>query len=120
MKIGIDIRETVHEKAGKGHYSAHLVEEILKQDKSNSYILYSDCPVEMYKRFPNALQKIIKKKGILWHTAVLKNLYNEEADIYFAPTSYIIPAIHNPKKIKVVMTVHDLVAFLFPNKQLCS
>ena len=30
MKIGIDIRETVHEKAGKGHYSAHLVEEILK------------------------------------------------------------------------------------------
>jgi len=116
MRIGIDIRETVHEKAGKGYYSAHLVEDILKQDKKNKYILYSDCPVLMYQKYENAEQRIIKKKGVLWHISVLKNLYKEKCDIFFAPTSYIIPALHNPKKLKVVMTVHDLVAFLFPTK----
>jgi glycosyltransferase involved in cell wall biosynthesis len=116
MKIGIDIRETVHEKAGKGCYTAHLVEDILKMDNKNKYLLYSDCPVSLYKGFINAELKIINKKGLKWHTTVLKDLYNEKCDIFFAPTSYIIPALHKPKKLKVVMTVHDLVAFLFSDK----
>jgi len=116
MKIGIDIRETVHEKAGKGYYTAHLVEDILKLDKKNKYVLYSDCPAAMYQGFSNAEQKIINKKGLKWHTAALKDIYKEGCDVFFAPTSYIIPALHNPKKLKVLMTVHDLVAFLFPDK----
>ncbi len=116
MKIGIDIRETVHEKAGKGYYTAHLVEDILKLDNKNKYLLYSDCPVSMYVGFNNTELKIIDKKGFKWHTTVLKDLYNEKCDIFFAPTSYIIPALHKPKKLKVIMTVHDLVAFLFPDK----
>lgn len=116
MKIGIDIRETVHEKAGKGYYAAHLVDEILKKDKVNQYILYTDCPVEIYKKFENAETRQINKKGLFWHKAVLNDAYREALDLYFSPTSYIIPAIHNPKKLKVVMTVHDLVAFMFPQK----
>jgi glycosyltransferase involved in cell wall biosynthesis len=116
MKIGIDIRETVHEKAGKGYYAAHLVDEILKQDKVNQYILYTDCPVEIYRGFKNAETRPVGKKGLFWHKSVLKDAYKENLDVYFSPTSYIIPAIHNPKKLKVVMTVHDLVAFLFPQR----
>lgn len=116
MKIGIDIRETVYEKAGKGYYAAHLVDEILKKDKINQYILYTDCQVSVYKQFENAETRIVSKKGLFWHKAVLKDAYKEGLDLYFAPTSYIIPALHNPKKLKVIMTVHDLVAFLFPQK----
>lgn len=116
MKIGIDIRETVHEKAGKGYYAAHLVDEILKQDKVNQYILYTDCPVEIYRNFENAETRPICKKGLFWHKAVLDDAYKSDLDVYFAPTSYIIPALHNPKKLQVVMTVHDLVAFMFPQK----
>lgn len=116
MKIGIDIRETVHEKAGKGYYAAHLVDEILKHDKVNQYILYTDCPVEIYKKFANAETRQIHKKGLFWHKSTLTDAYKEGLDIYFSPTSYIIPAIHNPKKLKVVMTVHDLVAFMFPQR----
>lgn len=116
MKIGIDIRETVSEKAGKGYYAAHLVDGILKKDKTNQYILYTDCQIGIYKKFKNAETRIVSKKGLFWHKAVLNNAYKEELDLYFAPTSYIIPALHNPKKLKVIMTVHDLVAFLFPQK----
>lgn len=116
MKTAIDIRETIHEKAGKGYYSAHLVREILNQDKANSYLLYTDEYSPIFKKFQNAEQKIVDKKGLKWHTSVLKYLYVENVDVYFSPTSYIIPAIHDPKKLKVVMTVHDLVAFLFPQK----
>ncbi len=116
MKIGIDIREAVRGKAGKGCYTAHLVEDILKSDKKNRYLLYTDRPIVLYRNFDNAKQVIIDKKGFKWHRAALKNIYKENCDLFFAPTSYIIPALHNPKKLKVIMTVHDLVAFLFPDK----
>ena len=106
----------MHEKAGKGYYAAHLVDEILKKDKVNQYILYTDCPVEIYQSFENAETRPIYKKNLFWHKAVLKDAYKEGLDVYFSPTSYIIPAIHNPKKLQVVMTVHDLVAFLFPSR----
>lgn len=116
MKIAIDIREATKEKAGKGYYTAHLVNELLKIDNKNTYILYSDQEIESFKDFSNARVKIIDKKGLWWHFKVLWDAYKQHVDIFFAPTSFIIPAIHNPKKIKVLMTIHDLVAFLFPEK----
>ncbi|MBN1494982.1 glycosyltransferase family 4 protein [Candidatus Peregrinibacteria bacterium] len=114
MLIGIDFREALGKRAGKGYYAYHLVSEILKQDKENQYVLYTSKPVHEFESHPNVLVKIITKKSFLWHLAVLKHSYKENVQVFFSPTSYIIPALHNPQKIKVVMTVHDLVAFLFP------
>jgi len=44
---------------------------------------------------------------------VLKDLQTEKADLFFAPSSYIIPAFA-PKGLKTIITVHDLAAFLYP------
>jgi len=111
MKIGIDIRETKNEKAGKGYYSFHLVKALLVLDTQNEYFLYTNSET---KDFQNCKIKVINKKGLFWHKKVLSDAYSENLDIFIAPTSYIIPAIHNPNKIKVLITVHDLIAFLYP------
>ncbi|MFC1656214.1 glycosyltransferase family 4 protein [Patescibacteria group bacterium] len=117
MKIAIDIRETAIGKAGKGYYTFHLVQNLLNLDTQNTYILYTDNPSAVFEENDRVKIKVVSSfLSILWHKSVLKDAYKENVDIFFAPTSYIIPAIHNPKKIKVVMTVHDLVAFLLPDR----
>ncbi|MBU1446043.1 glycosyltransferase family 4 protein [Patescibacteria group bacterium] len=116
MKIGIDVREVIQEKAGKGYFTANLVLNILKLDKKNEYFLYTNQKLENFAEFANVSLKIISNKGLKWHKKVLKDAYKENLDVFFAPTSYVIPAKHNPKKIKVITVVHDLVALLFPAK----
>ncbi len=113
MKIAIDIREAGAEKTGKGWYTYNLVLELLKLDSKNEYTLYSDSEKNPFKEFKNAREKHIRGKGFKWHLNVLKDLKADKPDLFFAPTSYIIPSMA-PKWLKVIITVHDLVAFLFP------
>jgi len=113
MKIAIDIREAGNEKTGKGWYTYNLVLELLKLDKKNEYILYTDNEKNPYSEFKNAQLKTVLGKSHKWHLNVLKDLKANKPDLFFAPTSYIIPALA-PKWLKVIITVHDLVAFLFP------
>lgn len=114
MKIAIDIRSAAGEKVGKGWYTFHLVQNLLKLDQENQYILYTKDPVPGFEYVKNAEQKVINAKSIFWHRAVAKDAVLENVDIFFAPTSYIIPALL-PKSVKTIITIHDLVAFLFPN-----
>lgn len=116
MRIAIDIRETIGHKAGKGWYTYVLVKALLKNDKKNEYILYTNQKNPDFKATkgaPKVRQKIITKTGLKWHLAVLKDLKKEKPDLFWAPTSYIIPALA-PKSLKTIITVHDIVAFLFP------
>jgi glycosyltransferase involved in cell wall biosynthesis len=114
MKIAIDIREAGGEKAGKGFYTFNLVRALLKIDRRNQYILYTKNLVPGFEEFENAEQRAIKGAGIFWHHNVKKDLQRIPPDIYFAPTSYIIPALLS-KDIPSIITIHDLVAFLFPS-----
>lgn len=113
MKIAIDIRTAGGEKTGKGFYTFHLVHELLKLDQENEYLLYTDLGVPGFEQFKNAKQKFISSKGIFWHLAVARDCKNQGIDLYWAPTSYITPTFLS-NEIKVMITVHDLVAFLFP------
>jgi len=113
MKIAIDIREAGAEKTGKGWYTYNLVFEILKLDHKNEYLLYTDSDKNPYTEFKNAQLKTVQGKSYQWHLNVLKDLKIEQPNLFFAPTSYIIPALA-PRWLKVIITVHDLVAFLFP------
>lgn len=114
MKIGIDLREAVNPKSGKGIYTHNLVKNLLKIDRDNEYVLYANAVSADLAVFHNAHIKIIHKPAWLWHFAVIKDFLRENGELFFAPTSYIIPALL-PKKIKSVITVHDLVAFLHPH-----
>ncbi len=113
MKIAIDIREAAKGRAGKGWYTYNLVSELLKLDKENQYILYTDQEENGLSPHKNAEVRLITEPSWKWHLAVIKDLKKEKPDLFFAPTSYIIPALV-PKSIKTVITVHDLVAYYFP------
>ncbi len=114
MKIAIDIREACEGKTGKGWYTYQLVQQILKIDKTNSYILYSNHKKKPFPMGKNVTYKPIEEKNAKWQFAVIKDLKGENIDLFFSPVSYIIPSLL-PKNIKSVVTVHDLVAFLFPS-----
>lgn len=114
MKIAIDIRTAGGEKTGKGFFTFHLVQNLLKIDQKNEYILYTKEKIPGFEQFKNATLKTIKGANIFWHFNTAKDAKKENVDIFFAPTSYITP-IFLDQKIKVIIAVHDLVAFLFPN-----
>lgn len=127
MKIGIDLRTAVGNKAGKGWYTWHLVKELLRLDKKNEYILYTNAVSGDLTVMRNAHIKLIHRHPALWHRGVIKDWKREVsgglylsgsrpqkiAHLFFAPTSYIIPALL-PKEYPSIITVHDLVAFLHP------
>ncbi len=116
--IAVDIREAGHEKTGKGWYTFNLVQELLKIDKKNHYLLYSDNVKNPFTARESGANKNARYKHFPkswnWHFKVLKDLQAEKVDLFFAPTSYIIPALA-PKNLRTIITVHDLVAFLFPS-----
>ena len=122
MKIAIDIREAGHGKTGKGWYTYNLVREILKLNQpipgsshqSHEFILYTNAKKTSFDDLPNVTVKTIIAPSFAWHFKVLKDLKQNPPDLFFAPTSYIIPAFL-PKTIRSVITVHDLVAFIFPS-----
>ncbi|MBI4235629.1 glycosyltransferase family 4 protein [Candidatus Peregrinibacteria bacterium] len=111
MKIGIDIREAGGEKAGKGYYTFNLVQSLLTLDTKNHYILYTKDKIPGFEQYKNAEMRQVAAKSFFWHRKVAKDAAKEKVDIFFSPTSYIIPAILK-KEIKSIFTVHDLVAFL--------
>ncbi len=114
MKIAIDIREADGEKTGKGFYAYGIVAELLKLDHQNQYLLYTNKAESPFPKQNNVQIRQISFGGFKWHLKVLSDLKKEKVDIYFSPTSYIIPALA-PKRIKTIITVHDLVSFLFPH-----
>jgi len=114
MKIAIDVRTTAGEKTGKGWYTFHIVRNLLLNDKKNTYILYTDKKIAGLSGFKNAEFRVIESRGALWQIRAFFDLMKHPVDVFFAPTSYILPAIL-PKKIKTVVVIHDLVAFLFPS-----
>ena len=116
MKIGIDIRDCTKEKTGKGWYAYNIIVELLKLDKKNQYVLFSNSEHNYLKEVTDGKKVnfiFVEGKGWKWHLNVIKKIKEAKLDIFFAPSSYIIPAFA-PQNIKIVITIHDLVAFLLP------
>lgn len=123
MKIAIDIREAGHEKTGKGWFTYNIVHELLTLAPQHQFLLYTDAEAMQaegkagkknpFSGFKHAEIKVIEQSGLKWHLETLKDLKKQKPDVFFAPTSYIIPSLA-PKSLKVIITVHDLVAFLYP------
>lgn len=111
MKIAIDVRSVEGKRAGKGGYTYNLVSELLKLDKKNKYVLYGQEGA--FESGGNVEVRNISAGGVWWHLKVLLELRRSDIDVYFAPSSFIVPAFLS-SKIKTVVTIHDLVAILFP------
>jgi glycosyltransferase involved in cell wall biosynthesis len=115
MKIAIDIRSAGGEKTGKGFYTFHMLQALLKIDQENHYTLYTKDGIAGFHHFKNVTIKRFSGRGLIWHFKVIRDLEKTQPDIFWAPSSYIIPALTS-NKIKTILTVHDLVAFHFPTR----
>lgn len=114
MKIGIDIRTISGEKAGKGWFTKNIVDHLLRIDQSDEYLLYTHDPeMKSYEKEGKISVRIFSKGGF-FHLSTAKDFLKSGGDIFFAPTSFIIPALL-PKE-KSIIVVHDLIAFLFPGR----
>lgn len=115
MKIALDIRGIDGTRGGKGVWTANVLKSILNQDRTNQYYLYTNKDDEVEYRFlPNVHVIRVSGKGFLWHWNFYKGMLEDKVDLLIATESYIVPFLHDPKKLKVGMVVHDLVAFKSP------
>lgn len=125
MKIALDVRslEEGDQFRGIGYYMLNLVPEILKQDKTNEYhlLVYSkNNPLyKIGKKYPRAKFYLIKKPAvpprIFWwfdQPGLVKFLSQAQPDIFHS-LDYN-PPFFKPKKTKIIITVHDMIPYVFP------
>lgn len=109
MKIGIDARTLEGERTGKGSYLFYLLKGLFEVDRENEYIIYHGSGKIDLKLAKNYREKAIKSPSFLWHLVCWYDFtFLEKVDLFFAPSSYIIPSFSK----KCVIVVHDLVSFL--------
>ena len=119
-KIGIDVRtlETSHKFRGIGAYSRELLKEIIKQDRTNDYIFFTQC-------VPSSASKLARNKHFKHKDALIRKakdplMYNWYKDQVYFPRAikrskveliHVLEQLSVPfmKNVKTIATVHDLI-----------
>jgi glycosyltransferase involved in cell wall biosynthesis len=123
MRIGIDCRTILDpqkgEQAGVGHYTYFLIDNLLKIDRKNEYVLFFDPKIGDAGRFKKKNVKIkffpfIQYKkflpGAYSHLLVAGFIDREKVDVFHSPAS-TIPLAYTKK---AVVTIHDLAIYHQP------
>lgn len=113
MKIGVMLR-TMDEKQGIGIYTRNLMDNLLRQDADNHYMLYyknSDY-IGLYGHLPQVTEKYIPGKNKLWwdQVAIARELRKDPVDVLFH-TKFTLPLL---AKCKTIMSVHGASWFVRP------
>lgn len=108
MRIGIDARLFGLEHAGLGRYVTRLVEEILKKDKKNEYVLFLNSTHA--DEFKNKKRVTVVTTNIPIYSfaeqAVLPFIFaKEKLDLLHVP-HFNAPLIYQGK---LILTIHDLI-----------
>ena len=123
MKIGFEAKRIFHNKTGLGNYSRDLVRNLSAHYPDNQYYLYNP-KTSLKKKFVvnnyNVFEKLPKSSFFkyfrnLWRQfGVVKDLVDDEIQIFHG-LSGEIPMGLKSKKIKSVVTIHDLIFMKYPN-----
>ena len=123
MKIGIDISQIVYEGTGVANYTRNLVENLLKIDKKNEYVLFfSSLRRKFIPKFPIPNSQFQIKTFRIPPT-FLEFLWNKlhifpiewfvgKVDVFLSSDWTQPPTL----KAKKVTVVHDLTCWKFPNQ----
>ncbi len=127
MKIGIDISQIVYQGTGVANYTRHLVENLLKVDKKNQYILFFSSlrrkltPMNQ-PSFPKKSKKVIVKK-FKFPPSFLHILWNQLHVFPVEKLTGSIDIFHSsdwtqpPTLAKKITTIHDLTTLRCPESQ---
>ncbi len=123
MKIGIDIRLIGKKQTGSEVYFFNLVKYLAAADKENEYYLYTDrnpktdtslkAEIDRLKLDNNFRIIFLDSPNRFWWNfwALPDHLRKNPVDVFH--TQYIAP-FWLPKKIKLVLTIHDISFNFFP------
>ena len=120
MKIGFDAKRAFNNAAGLGNFSRNSITALARQYPNDRYFLFHPGTKNpLFKSPANSTE--IKPRDFLWRTA--KSFWRRlrigqlagdlNLDIYHG-LSHELPAHIEKKKIKTVVTIHDLIYLRFP------
>ena len=123
IRIGIDISRTIEEATGVGYYAKNLVHALAKVDAENDYLLYGifyDCFPKHWKQalIPKSRNfRLHQRNSLSWFArkkwengGKYKEKLLGKIDLLHS-TAYTMPPVSKPK---VVVTIHDLSCFVYP------
>ncbi|MCF6149645.1 MAG: glycosyltransferase family 4 protein [Candidatus Kuenenia sp.] len=126
MRIGLDLRplQKTSRYRGIGSYLSNLVIELSAADHENEYIYYSlknknkihllEHSLKRWKEYPLYRPKRPERLHWMWDSLFLATtLNNDNIDIFHAQEITSCPTGILPKKCKTVITVHDMIPFIF-------
>jgi glycosyltransferase involved in cell wall biosynthesis len=117
VKIGIDARPLSYPLTGIGVYLANLLDHLQSVDRQNQYVLMSNAPLRY--RIVNPAWGAIHGKvahkvySTVWYLGIVPVLAKRlQLDLFWGPRHHLPPFL--PKRIRTVVTVHDVVHRLMP------
>ena len=124
MKIGIDISQTAYEGTGVGNYITNLVENLLRIDGENEYILfYSSLRIQNSKFKIQNFNSKVKIKNFKIPPTILDLIWNRlhivpieafigDVDVFISSDWTQPPT----RKAKSVTILYDLIVYTYPNE----
>lgn len=116
MRIGIDCRTIGdgREAAGVGEYTLFLIQELLRRDGENAYVLFCD----QHTRLPFAEREKVKIVTlplrtipfVSTHVATARAIARRQLDVFHATDGHV-PYFYNGR---TVITIHDLAILRHP------
>jgi len=126
MRIGIDISQAVYEGTGVGRYVREMVKNLVKQDQTNTYVLFGsslrlrgklEAIYNEVQRINPTVEKVILPLppallDILWNKLhiIPVTWFTGPLDIFWS-SDWIQPPLG---KVKGITTIHDLSFVKFP------
>ncbi|MDA8387625.1 MAG: glycosyltransferase family 1 protein [Nitrospiraceae bacterium] len=119
MNIAVDAFALTEKQAsGIPNYTRKLLSPLAGLNRADKYFLYSRDPFE-FEQGPNIIRRALEKKGglsygnTLWlFSRGIQLMQKDKIDIFWGPRHMLPPIL--PKKIKKVLTVHDLAWKYYP------
>ncbi len=122
MRIGFDAKRAFFNKSGLGSYSRNLLQGLARHHPDNDYILYTPGTNEsLFEPQPEYFSMEVPKR--LYHRifrsywrsfALSRQLIQDHIDIYHGLT-HEIPYRFPIKKVKSIVTIHDLIFLRLPH-----
>jgi glycosyltransferase involved in cell wall biosynthesis len=114
MQIGFDAKRLFQNKTGLGNYSRTLVSNLHQYAPKYHSFLYTPSPKTTYPYFlhEKAFSTITPEQNpaLLWRSfGIKKQLQNSSIDIFHGLSNELPIGIHHIKKLKSVVTIHDLI-----------